>query len=196
MKKLTAFIIVLMLAAALAAGCGEKKTSVQDISSAGTLGELKDLADNGYAYDESTFIIIVSSDGKYYRVEADIPEDVSAALDALSWDDDDHDKKVWELIAPLKIKTLTDLNEQRLSQEELDSYIGKTGADLIKEGWTTTSYFPDPQSDCLVYGPFQYTVTFDSEIPENENIDTDELIGPLTVKSMEYFGLSSSAMDP
>ena len=54
----------------------------------------------------------------------------------------------------------------------------------------------DPEFN-LTYNFQDYTVTFDGTVPEDEDIvDVTEVIKPLTVKSIAYFGLASSASDP
>ena len=205
MKRKTGILIILMLVAVFAAGCvgstGENTAAKTDINSLKTIGDVQSLESSGYACSSDQFVTVVSANGNYYRVEADIPEDVSARIDELSWEDEDHDQKMEELVAPLPISKITNLSEQLLSQDELDKMKGKTGGDLFEDGWIPSGFYPDPQSVVMTLGFFQYRVTFESDIPSadeeiNDNADTEESMKALRIKTIDYLGLASSATEP
>ena len=191
MKKVLSVVIVLMLILTAVTACGKKA----DPDSLKKIGDLAKLESKGFTYTDDMYVTVFINQGDLYRAEAKLSADVVEALDALSWEDDDHTKKVKELVAPLEITKLINISEGILSQEELDKLIGKTGQDLLNEGWKSLSYIPDDHSIYMEYGYFQYNVSFDGTIVETDEMDTDEVVRPLTVQSIEYIGMSSSALN-
>ena len=67
------------------------------------------------------------------------------------------------------------------TQEEADQYIGKTGQELIDDGWTVHFYNLEEMKFGMTHGIYSYDITFEGEIenPDNFNEDTD--MGGLTV---------------
>lgn len=197
MKKILGLILVLVMATAIAAGCGKSSggASGADISSVKTFGDLEKFETDGYTFSSTKFATVVIADGNYYRAEADLPEDVSAALDELSWEDPDHDKKLKEILAPLEIGKLTNLSEQIIPQEELDKLVGKTGQELLDDGWEAGGSTLDEHSMYMYNGAFQYNVTFEETIVETDEIFGDDAIKDLTVKSIGPAEISSNASD-
>ena len=197
MKKILSFVLVLVIATAIAAGCGNSSNSGAgaDISSAKTFGDLAKFESNGYTFSSSKYATVVIANGNYYRAEVDLPKDVSAALNELSWEDPDHDKKLKEILAPLEIGKLTNLSEQIISQDELDIFVGKKGEDLLNAGWEAGGVSMDDHSMYMYNGAFQYNVTFEETVVETDEIFGADAIKDLTVKSIGPAEISSNASD-
>ena len=207
MKKLTALVLILAFAAMIAAGCGASGTNDQTASenteqSAAepkTMADLKDKDFMGYSASSSVYCTVYEENGNYYRVVLDLTEDVAQSIFDLEFDDPDHDQKLWDLIEPLEIKIFENLSDQLLSDDDLKQLAGKTGKDLLDDGWDPNGgYMKDPLAVYMDYGPFQYEVSFDGtlDIPEDyTDEEMEEAISTLTVKSVEFLYLSNNAMD-
>jgi len=210
MRKVTAYIMIVMLSAAMGCmmltGCnmtgsntgqsGTAESSTGKTDTPKTIGDTEKYESYGYTYDDKLFVEVYEDNGVYYRAEAELPEDVSKALDDLDWSDDDHDQNMKALIDPLPITKLENLSENILSQEEMDKLIGKTGEDLLNDGWTTGFVTETGGSSVnMEYDLFQYIVTFDGVIEESEDVYLGDVIIPLVVKAVEYAGISSSASE-
>lgn len=183
MKKIFGLILAIALTLAFTAGCGSA-----DVSSFKTLGDLADIQEEGFVYGNGLYIAHYKIKGDYYRVEAALTGEVAAELDTLNWSDENFDADRKIIIEPLEITKITNLNDQLLSQDDLKQWIGKNGSDLVNAGWVPNGPYDDAKSMAMIYGPFEYKVTFDNKIPESS--DQAAAIRPLTVKSMELIGLS------
>ena len=85
-------------------------------------------------FSSGKYIYVFTVGGNAYRVTADLSSDLEEKIFALEFDDD-YDKNEAALVQDLPISTAEDLSEQILSQEELDALVGKTGQELMDEGW-------------------------------------------------------------
>lgn len=204
MKRLAGIVIVLLLALSVIAGCGRSgggkgesggSGSGAGLDSVKTIGDLKQFELYGYSYADDKLVMVVIRNDEYIRADAVLPKEVEDQLADLSWEDPDHDKKFDEFVAPVEIAKLTNLSEQLLSQEELDKLVGKSGKDLLENGWTVLDYYADDKCFFMENGPFQYRAVFEESITESEEMDMEALVKPLTVKSIVFVSLSSSAVD-
>lgn len=204
MKKITAFVMILMLAVILCAGCGTSSggkapsgsgASAEEIASWKTLGDLEEYEYYGYGYSSETYAKVFIKNGVYYRAIAKLPQDISDALFELSYDDPDHDQKQAELLAPIEIVKVENLSEQILSQEQLDQLVGKTGEELLNDGWTANGGYDTDSSEVYMdHGPFQYRISFKGKLDIQDG-DVESAIKALEVKAAEYFNVAGSATD-
>ena len=191
MKKIIALLISLMVVMMIAAGCASSGKNAEPPS---TVADMDKYEFFGYGYNEAYYVYIYKDHGVYYRAIVKLPEDVSKELSALGWDDPDQEQKMKELVGPLAITKWENISEQILPQDELDQLTGKTGEDLLNDGWEAGGIMADGSKVSMEYGLFQYTVTFDKEIVESEDLTTEDLIRPLTVESVVYLNISSDAL--
>ena len=144
---------------------------------------------DNYASGGDYYIYVFEKDGIIYRATAKFPPDVSEKVAAIDIFDEQYDAKVREAVAPLEIEKLDNLSEMIPPQEELDALVGKTGQDLLDDGWTIWSYQLDIMEFGLHHGPFAFTVVFDGELEMTDDFDEYAAIAPLTIKSVTYDGI-------
>ena len=144
---------------------------------------------DNYASGGDFYIYVFEKDGIIYRATAKFPPDVSEKVAAIDIFDEQYDAKVREAVAPLEIEKLDNLTEMIPPQEELDALVGKTGQDLLDDGWTIWSYQLDIMEFGLHHGPFAFTVVFDGELEMTDDFDEYAAIAPLTIKSVTYDGI-------
>ena len=205
MKKTIAMLLACLMALFLLTGCGAGSTSASaDASPASgtseaetpsfqTIGDVLSHQENQqYAYDENNYVYVFEMDGTCYRAIADLTPEVSGALNGLDILDETHDERMAEIVSPLEISRLDNLTEQMPSQEELDALVGKTGQELLDDGWTSSGYNLDEGEFWLNKGAYAYTVTFNETVEQTENFDEYEAIGPLTVKSVVCTGIGDA----
>ena len=144
---------------------------------------------DNYASGGDYYIYVFEKDGIIYRATAKFPPDVSEKVAAIDIFDEQYDAKVREAVAPLEIEKLDNLTEMIPPQEELDALVGKTGQDLLDDGWTIWSYQLDIMEFGLHHGPFAFTVVFDGELEMTDSFDEYAAIAPLTIKSVTYDGI-------
>ncbi len=205
MKKAIAFITVVVLALSLLAACGgnapAKTDAASDASSVKTIGEALALADEGseqYSLYDNYFVCVFEKDGKSIRLTAALTGEQSDALWALDVVDDDYETKLRELVSGLAVIKSEDLSALKLRDDELQALIGKTGGDLIDDGWTSGSGCNLYEMEFyLEYPPYSYVVKFESDEPiEDADIEDElEAIRPLKIVSVRFDGLGQSATD-
>lgn len=211
MKKVISLTLALLLVLAVFAGCSNKSDDTNantdkntpsantqaSVDSLKTIGDILALdldGENQYATYGSKFIYVFELGGNIYRAIASVDEATEQSLFDLDYSDPDHDKKMGDLVSSLEIETLENLSENILTQEELDKLVGKTGADLLNDGWVSgMGYNVDEMEFWLDYKAFQYTVVFEGSIEyDEENFDSEEAIKPLVVKSVTFNGLGDA----
>ena len=205
MKKILVSVLVLLMAAMLLTGCGakggkeaetEREGQEEIIDSLKTIGDVIALNKESeqYAFYSDAAVYAFGIDGRYYRVSAQMPEDVSEAVWALDYDEQ-YEDRVAELVGPLPIDSVEELTDQMLTKEEMAALVGKTGKDLLDAGWYNDSgYSLETMEFWMAYGPFEYTVTFDGKVPEAQwdTFDADEGIRDLKVRSVEFLMLGDA----
>ena len=145
-----------------------------------------------YAYFEDFYACVIDVDGTLYRLAADLPEDVSKQIWSIDFEDEDRDEKVNELLKPLEITRKDNFSELIIPQEELDKLVGKTGQDLLDDGWYSGGYSSLEDMEFWMYkDPFMYTVVFDGTAEPAEDGDDNEMIKNLKVKSITYTSLGN-----
>ena len=207
MKKVFVCLFALILTLSLFAACGNKEANPADtetpgdVASVKTIGEALALAEDGSdqrATYEKYFVLVFKSGDTYWRMTAELNDEQSAALGALDILDDDYDAKLEELITPLAVTKAENLNEQMLSDDELNALIGKTGADLLADGWVSgMGYNLDEMQFFMERPPFAYTVTFESgtKLENTDDFDEEEAIKTLKIASVTFDGLGNTATD-
>lgn len=196
MKKIFAFIMVLTLALAVLTACGEEQKDEEqkeekatiDFDSLKTMGDAFALeAENDqFGSDDQHFVYVFEIGGTAYRVIADMTKEVQKEMDKLDASKEDFNDKTKEAAASLEISKRENLTEMIPSQEELDKFAGKTGQDLLDDGWTVSGWDIDENTFTMNKGPFAYTVVIDSKLKESDDFDGDEEIKKLKIKTIKY----------
>ena len=196
MKKIFAFIMVLTLALAVLTACGEEQKDEEqkeekatiDLDSLKTMGDAFALeAENDqFGSDDQHFVYVFEIGGTAYRVIADMTKEVQKEMDKLDASKEDFNDKTKEAAASLEISKRENLTEMIPSQEELDKFAGKTGQDLLDDGWTVSGWDIDENTFTMNKGPFAYTVVIDSKLKESDDFDGDEEIKKLKIKTIKY----------
>ena len=221
MKRILSLMLVLVLGLTILSSCGrpdtgstsggktetesnseiEPMTSIPeenvDVTEFKTIGDIIAFQPEEYqttTYDDKYIYAFKAGDG-YYRATASIPKDVHEKIDKLDAADGDYDIMVDELVSPLKIEKMEDLAEQMLSPEELNALIGKTGKDLLKDGWTITGYDLDETMFYMGKGVYEYRVYFEGSVEDSDDFDEDAAVKPLVVRKVELEGFGDGAAD-
>lgn len=189
MKKILSLILVILMVILVLAGC-QTTTSIDSVEDLKTFGDILSLDQNEcqIAIYENKAIIAFKINGEYYRAISNISQETQDAIFDLDIFDDDYDEKYDNLLKPLKIDKIENLEGMKLSQSEMNSWVGKTGQELLDAGWNESGWNLSDMEFWMDYGPFEYTVTFNGEVSESEYDDFDfyERAESLIVKSVEY----------
>jgi hypothetical protein len=202
MKKIIKLLLVLVIAAFALASCGGSEGGTDssgsaDIDSLKTLGDVIALEkeDTQTSVGSGKAVYAFKYGDKYYRVIADISGDVEQAYMDVDIVKEGYEDKQNEILAPIEITSIEDLNEQILSQDDLDALAGKTGQELVDDGWTYQgSYMLDSMEVYMCYGPFQYIVVFDGSVEggDQDDFDIQAATKDLKVKSAEFSSLGDA----
>ena len=161
-----------------------------------TLGDVMDEPDEikqaGISFDGQYFVYLFGEQAHPIRAIAEIDENIRTQIGELDFMDADYNKKQQEIVKDLPIVRLEDLAEGITPQEELDSYIGKTGQELFDAGYEATGWMGDGTTTefMLDKGMYEYTAVFEEQADLESDMDTADIVKPLTLKSMTYSGLN------
>ena len=179
-KMITVFMAVLMLFAFTACGgaSGEGEAASDfDFEAPETVGDLLALEPSNMhqSTEDNTFYYGMEMDGSYYRFKAEMTQEQCDALFDIDYAADDAAEQEAAILSDLVITDRQKLDDQILSQEDLDALVGKTGQELLDAGWTPGyGYDLEAGEFWLFYGPFCYTIGFDGEFEESDDIIDDE----------------------
>lgn len=131
-----------------------------------------------WTYDDTHFIYAFKDDGKWVRVVADLPEDAHKQLVDMKMPEPG---KVEELVGSFEVKQAEAFVDSEPAEEELQQFVGKTGADVVAAGYTLDSLTPQGGTTVVraIKIPYAVRVTFDGAV---ENASTQDVAG--AVKDM------------
>ncbi len=202
MKKLIILIMVLLMSVPALAACGGSSDAeaggAEDVSvdSLKTIGDIiaLDSADMQCAVYEGNVVYAFQLGDAYYQARASISEEDEQAYFDIDFADEDYEEQQNAIVESLEIEEIVNLNDQMLSQEDLDALVGKTGQELMDEGWTFSGHDLEAMEFWMGYGPFVYTVTFDGEVAEADYETFEDETGTkdMTVKSAVFSSLGDA----
>ena len=155
--------------------------------------------DPSFCYDEKSFVCVIPINGRYVRVVADIDDATKDKLSQLDFNDEDYDAKQTEALCGLTIKSAKDITDEKLSDADVLNLVGKTGQELIDDGFVFESYYMyggDTTGANMAKGNFSYGLTFDVSISEDETEDEGAAIMDAKVTEAQFLGVSSACLDP
>ncbi|MBO4769512.1 MAG: hypothetical protein J5563_01875 [Clostridia bacterium] len=141
--------------------------------------------------DEERYVYVFENEGVYWRATADMSAEISEKVWDLDLDETFADKAK-EIVSGLPVSRLENLTEMIPAQQELDKYVGKTGQDLIADGFECSGYNLETMEFSLEKGPFAFTAVLEGTLEDPDNFDWEESIIPLSVRSLTYAGLGNS----
>ncbi|MBR0509327.1 MAG: hypothetical protein IJJ85_04355 [Clostridia bacterium] len=210
MKKGFVCVLSLLIVLTLFAACGKKERNdptptnnnpASDTLSVKTIGEALALKGEG-EFQSATlgkaYVVVFEKDGVYWRVIAELTPEQHDAIFALDILDENHDEKEKELVSPLTVTKIENLNEKKLSDDDMAALVGKTGAELFGSGWTTgMGYDLESMEFYLEYAPFMYTVTFEKQeqLENTDDFDQEAAVASLKVVSVSFTGLGNSVTE-
>lgn len=206
MKKALSVILSLILAISVFAACGKTESddietvtsgnTAVDVSSFKTIGDI--LNTDGAEYNQSAtyegyYIYVFKLDGSYYRaVCTEVDEAVTDAIFELDMSAEDYDEQYKKLASSIEINRVEKLDDEIIPQDELDKLVGKTGEELINDGWSIgSSYDLADLEFAMNKGAFEYTVMFDGKVDNYDDFTEDD-IKAFTVKSVEFSGIGDA----
>lgn len=218
MKKILIMLCVAAIAMSMLTACGKSGSNESGANGSGaeTSGEsgkavdvtqLKTMADvyallgEGdhnvqEAFSETVYVYVFTLDDVTYRVKLDLPEDVSAKLWELDFSDPERDQKAQELLGPVELTSVENLNEMIPTQEELDQWVGKTGEEMFEAGWSYSYYNLADMEAGMDDGMFVYTVRFEYDGEPMQNSDDFDFYAQfanLKIASITYDGIGDAA---
>jgi hypothetical protein len=177
-------------------------SAVAALQTMGDVMALEGAEEYGYMMKKLSYIYVFKYNDIYYRIIADVPQDISDEIWNLdSFNDDAYEEKYNELVSWIPIDHIEDLSSAIPTQEELDSLIGMTGEDLLAAGWYISYYIEETGEVVMGYTPYAFTVVFDGDVEIDEDSEEDfdiivearnEAIRPLTVVSVTYFRIGDA----
>ena len=166
------------------------KAEIKTIGDATRLTQNEETEFETSMFDDQ-FVFVFKKNGVYYRVVAPMTQEQSDAL----WEMEEQNDEYFKLIDAMEITSYENLSANQMTEEEINALTGKTGADLLNDGWTIWGYdLNDKENLCyyLGHGFFMYRVGVegDFEYKEGEEIDGEEVLKGMKIKSFELEGLN------
>lgn len=196
MKTFVRLMMTALMALTLIA-CGGKAAS--GTGELATLGDALKVESNttNYQFNDQYFVYLFEYNGNITRVYGKMTPELNEQLNAVFMEEDSNPKMA-EILKDVKIERIDNLSENIPSADSLKGYIGKTGQDLIDEGYSFSGYY-NTGSDSTFFaekGDYVFHVIFEESpnIPEDV-YEYNDIVAPLVIKSFEYSDISGSATD-
>ena len=214
--RLVALAFGMVLALGLLSACGGQQAasgsgsaadtsaaSTVDMASWKTLGDAlaTSTEDVASGWDDNYYIVAFKAGDSLIRVVAKSEDGIQDKTSELDFLADDYNDKLLEIIGGLEIVSAEDLTADVPTQEQLDTMVGKTGQELIDDGWTFESYYMtggDETGATFTKGYVACNVTFDAKV-DTEKADSDvngDNLKDAKVTLAENAGVSGDATDP
>ena len=213
-RKAAAAAVCLALATAPLAGCSGQDdagaTASQSASQAAadtkpsewkTLGDAFAARTEAMAssYDDKHYVAVFKTgEDTYARVVAEMTPEVNKKVDDIDWTKPDVEEKIEKEISVLKLVTAEDVTDQRISQEELDKLVGKTGKELVDAGWKFSSYSMyggEETAATFDKDAFSYDFTFDVSTTEGDSTDQGASVMEAKVTQVQFASASDAAVN-
>ena len=174
---------------------GSDETHV-DLDSVKTMGELLGLPEYGTASGDGKFMYGFEQDWVYYCAVASASDEVINQVIDLDWDDPEYSSKLAAIIGSLEVEKIINISEKELKGDALKAVVGKSGEELLNEGWIVSGYNLQDMQFTMSYDCFSYYVDMEGEIKDKDNFNEEEDIKSLKVKSIVCNGIEDhTALD-
>ena len=197
---LAAFALFIALIALPLTACSGQSGSGP--SSWKTLGEALDNAtdDLSFGYDDNYFVCVFNSGDSVMRVVAKMEPGIQEQIYELDPLADDFSSKLAGVLGGLSIVSAEDITATKLSPEDMQALAGKTGQELIDDGFVFENYYyygGDQTSASYAKGNFSYSFNFDASVSEDQSDDGGAALKDAKVISVdEWVNISDAALDP
>ena len=197
MRKILTLMVALMMCVLTLAGCGSSGSGSAEAAEPLSVDSLKTIADvtalekeeNQTAVYDGKYVSAFKYGDTYYRVIADLPKEVEDAYINIDFSEEDYEQQQADLVADIEVDKVEDLTDQILTDEDIEALAGKTGAQMVEDGWSYTGSFNlDGMEVYMNYGPFEYIVTFDGDagVANAEDYDIEAGTKDMKVKSVAF----------
>ena len=198
-------IFILMICLLLAVGCagkpaGTNADTAEELTCA-TMGDAlaaSDSDNHSFGSTDHYCCAVFEKDGATYRAVAELPDGLCEKIWEVEYDEN-HDKNIAALVSDIPLIRFENLTKDQPTQAECDALVGKTGQDLLDDGWVSWGYNLESGEFWMEHGAYAYIVVFDTEFDldslDFETFDEYETIAPLTVKSVTCTGVGNGATD-
>lgn len=178
-----------------------EETAEVDISSLKTLGDVMAIESEGQSstWNEEHYVYVTNANGAPLRAVVDLTPEIYSQIEELDFLDEEYDQKLNDIIGGLELVSLDDYSDQVPSQEELDALVGKTGQELLDDGFTFSAlsmYGGDETVAEYEKDLFRYEITFDGTVDGDADSFDGSLVTELPVVGAGFIGLSDEAINP
>lgn len=178
-----------------------EETVAVDVSSLKTLGDVMAIEGEGQSstWNEEHYVYVTNANGAPLRAVVDLTPEIYSQIEELDFLDEEYDQKLNDIIGGLELVSLDDYSDQVPSQEELDALVGKTGQELLDDGFTFSAlsmYGGDETVAEYEKDLFRYEITFDGTVDGDADSFDGSLVTELPVVSAGFIGLSDEAINP
>lgn len=150
------------------------------------------------SWDTKHYVTVFKAGDSYVRVVVELTDEESKKMEAVDWSQDDVSKQIEKAAGSAKIVTAEDITAEILDQNTLNTLIGKTGKELVDDGWVFESYFMyggEQTGATMSKGNFGYNVTFDVTTPDSATEDGGASIMDAPVIEIGFSGASNAATE-
>lgn len=198
MRKVIALLICACAVFCLVA-CGSTNNQKGDfdINSVKTLGDALKLDVNGssYAYSTDKYVMVFEYKGAKYRVIANITEELSNKLDEIDYYDNQREEKFRNILSDVQVISAENLTAQLPTTEQLNAYVGKTGKELLDDGFVYEGFDSNGQVFYMDKGVASLYVFFNETVEYSDDFDPYAVLNDMTVKKIDLVGVTNNAVD-
>lgn len=203
---LSALVLSLfMFASCTGSSAGSESSGQQGGSSSpfapATYGDIfsSNIEDYSFSFTDSDklFVLIYQIGDDYYRSYSRLTDEEALALSA-AYEGGDAKAEVRDILNSSAVAKTDNLSKSLPDQAKLDSYKGKTGAELIDTEAVSLGYIlqTNPLGISVNWGVFQYLVTFDKIVSSEDEIeDQEKFFRENSITGIQFLNYADSAYE-
>jgi len=150
-------------------------------------------------WNSEYFVVMFYRGTSIFRVVAKIDPAINKKIEAVDWGQENAYAQIEAAASEAPLESVEDLTSELIPQAELDKLVGKTGRELMGEGWIFESYFMyggEQTGAVFARGHLAYGLTFDVTVPDSSSDPRGDLLLDAKLVEAQFQGAANSAISP
>ena len=116
-------------------------------------------------------------------------------MDEIDYYDNQREEKFRNILSDVQVISAENLTAQLPTTEQLNAYVGKTGKELLDDGFVYEGFDSNGQVFYMDKGVASLYVFFNETVEYSDDFDPYAVLNDMTVKKIDLVGVTNNAVD-